>query len=85
MKRAIEGETGKMVAFSRLPGEDYRTDYVLEDVNAICNQEKTVPAEWITGRGSDVSREFTAYALPLIQGTVKVPEKDGLPLFAYRR
>ena len=85
VKRAIEGETGKMVAFSRLPGEDYRTDYVLEDVNAICNQEKTVPAEWITGRGSDVSREFTAYALPLIQGTVKVPEKDGLPLFAYRR
>ena len=84
VKCAIEGATGKMVAFRRLPGEDYRTDYVLEDVNAICNQEKTVPAEWITKDGSDVGREFTAYALPLIQGEVKVPSENGLPLFAYR-
>lgn len=84
VKCAIEGATGKMVAFRRLPGEDYRTDYVLEDVNAICNQEKTVPAEWITKDGSDVGQEFTAYALPLIQGEVKVPSENGLPLFAYR-
>ena len=85
VKRAIEGETGKMIAFRRLPGDEYRTDYVTEDVNAICNQEKTVPEEWIIGGGSDVSREFVEYALPLIQGEVKVPMKDGLPLFAYRR
>lgn len=85
VKRAIEGETGKMIAFRRLPGDEYRTDYVTEDVNAICNQEKTVPAEWITCDGSDVSREFVEYARPLIQGEVKVPTEDGLPLFAYRR
>lgn len=84
VKCAIEGETGKMIAFRRLPGGDYRTDYVTEDVNEICNQEKTVPAEWITDNGSNVSGEFVQYALPLIQGAVTVPEKDGLPLFAYR-
>ena len=85
VKCAIEGATGKMIAFRRQPGENYRADYVMEDVNAICNQEKTVPREWITGNGSDVGQEFIDYALPLIQGEVKVPSEDGLPLFAYRR
>ena len=85
VKCAIEGETGKMIGFSRLPGEDYKIDYVAEDVNLICNQEKTVPLEWITGNGSDIGQEFIDYALPLIQGEVKVPVKDGLPLFACRK
>ena len=85
VKCAIEGETGKMIGFARLPGEDYRIDYVTEDVNMICNQEKTVPLEWITGNGSDIGQEFIDYALPLIQGGVKVPAKDGQPLFAYRK
>ena len=85
VKCAIEGETGKMIGFSRVPGAEYRIDYVAEDVNLICNQEKTVPLEWITKSGSDIGQEFIDYALPLIQGGVKVPSKDGLPLFAYRK
>lgn len=68
VKCAAEGATGKMIAFKRLPGEDYRIDYVAEDVNLICNQEKTVPLEWITEDGSDIGKEFIDYAFPLIQG-----------------
>ena len=85
VKCAIEGETGKMIGFSRVEGGNYRVDYVAEDVDLICNQEKTVPLEWITKNGSDIGQEFIDYALPLIQGEVKVPSKDGLPLFAYRK
>lgn len=85
VKCALAGETGKMIAFRRGSGEAYRIDYVTEDVNLICNEEKTVPAEWITGNGSDIGKEFIEYALPLIRGEVEVPKKDGLPLFAYRR
>ena len=85
VKCAIEGETGKMIGFSRLAGEDYKIDYVAEDVNLICNQEKTVPLEWITGNGSDIGQEFIDYARPLIKGEVKVPSENGLPLFAYRK
>ena len=85
VKCAVEGETGKMIGFSRVPGAEYRIDYVAEDVNLICNREKTVPLEWITKNGSDIGQEFIDYALPLIQGEVKVPSKDGLPLFAYRK
>ena len=85
VKCALAGETGKMIAFHRVPGAEYQIEYITEDVSLICNQEKTVPAEWITGNGSDVGREFIEYALPLIRGRVEVPEKDGLPLFAYRK
>ena len=85
VKCALEGESTKMVAFTRLPDAPYRINYELKDVHQICNQEKTVPLEWITKDGSDVSQEFIDYALPLIQGSVKIPEENGLPKFAYRK
>ena len=85
VKSALEGITGKMIAFHRTDSADYQLDYVPEDVNLICNQEKTVPLDWITANGSDIGQQFIDYALPLIQGTVKVPEEDGLPKFAYRK
>ena len=40
---ALDGITGKMIAFHRTEGADYSINYVPEDVNLICNQEKTVP------------------------------------------
>ena len=82
---ALDGITGKMIAFHRTEGADYSINYVPEDVNLICNQEKTVPPEWITGNGSDIGQAFIDYALPLIQGIVNVPEENGLPKFAYRK
>ena len=82
---ALNGITGKMIAFHRTEGADYSINYVPEDVNLICNQEKTVPPEWITGNGSDIGQAFIDYALPLIQGIVNVPEENGLPKFAYRK
>lgn len=99
VKCALEGATGKMIAFRRvvktpssdtqnttgaLSADNYQIDYVTEDVNLICNQEKTVPLEWITNDGSDIGEEFIAYALPLIQGDVSVPNENGLPKFAFR-
>ena len=82
---ALDDITGKMIAFHRTEGADYSINYVPEDVNLICNQEKTVPPEWITGNGSDIGQAFIDYALPLIQGIVNVPEENGLPKFAYRK
>ena len=82
---ALDGITGKMIAFHRTEGADYSINYVPEEVNLICNQEKTVPPEWITGNGSDIGQAFIDYALPLIQGIVNVPEENGLPKFAYRK
>lgn len=87
---AIKGETGKMVAFKRQSpltlDADYVLNYATEDVHEICNKEKTVPLEWISEDGSDVTEAFLAYARPLVRGNVLVPtDEDDLPKFAYRK
>lgn len=85
VKAALSGETGKMITFVRHHNSPYELSYGTADVNLICNEEKPVPLDWIIRDGSDISKEFVAYALPLIQNNVEVPTKDGLPIFAYRK
>lgn len=88
VQAALKGATGKMVSFIRRVDADgtRRMECSLEDVNAICNEEKTVPADWIIRNGSDVSEKFLQYVLPLVQGRVDVPlGEDGLPVFVYRK
>ena len=88
VQAALNGETGKMISFIRKETSDgtYTMECGLEDVNAICNEEKTVPTEWITPDGSDVTEAFIDYARPLIQGKVEIPYgEDGLPAFVYRK
>ena len=87
VQAALKGATGKMVSFIRRVEADgtRRMECGLEDVNAICNEEKTVPADWIINNGSDVSEKFLQYVFPLVQGRVDVPlGEDGLPVFVYR-
>ena len=84
----LAGETGKMVSYIRRETSDGSCymDCGLEDVNLICNQEKTIPREWINKAGTDVGPEFIRYASPLIQGVVEIPQgDDGLPEFVYRK
>ena len=86
VKEALKGITGKMVSYIRVSDIPYRMTFGLEDVNKICNQKKTVPLEWISKDGSDVTDAFLTYALPLIQGTVEIPlGTDGLPDFISRK
>ena len=82
---ALDGETGKMINFIRKSDYPYILEFGTADVNEICNKEKAVPEEWITKDGSDIGDEFITYARPLIQGSVEVPMKDGLPYFAFRK
>lgn len=85
VQSALAGKTGLMVAFDRVSDAPYQMECSLKDVNIICNQEKTVPLDWITNDGSDIAEAFITYAKPLIQGDVTVPKQDGLPQFAYRK
>lgn len=80
---ALGKETGKMIAFVR-DNNPYRIICQAVDVNEVCNKEKPVPTEWITGNSNDIGQAFIDYALPLIQGEVKRPLKDGLPVYLYR-
>ena len=63
----------------------YKIYPVLKDVNLICNQEKKFPNEWINAAGNDITDDFSAYALPLIQGDVSHIMENGLPKYLYRK
>ena len=88
VQAALKGETGKMVSFIRQETSKgvYQMRCGLEDVNEICNEEKTVPLSWISQDGSDVTEDLIHYARPLIQGNVELPMgEDGLPVCVYRK
>ncbi|MBE5753730.1 MAG: 6-phosphofructokinase [Clostridiales bacterium] len=82
VKAAVNGETDKMICYARKEGDKYECEYKLLPLELAANTEKTVPLEWITDNGTNISDEFIAYALPLIQGETELPKEDGLPRFA---
>lgn len=77
---ALNGESGKMMAFKRINDVPY--EIAIEAVPAcnVANAEKTFPKEWITNDGTDVSQDALSYFLPLIQGDVTIEKKNGLPI-----
>lgn len=82
VKKAVDGETDKMIAFRRKPGETYEIEYVAEPLSSAANAEKQIPAEWITADGTNLTDDFVAYALPLIAGEPNRKLKNGLPVYA---
>lgn len=82
---AFAGETGKMIAFRRVSQTPYHLECCTVDVNEVCNQEKAVPAAWITGNGNDIGQAFIDYALPLIQGEPTRAMEQGVPKYLYRK
>lgn len=77
---ALDGESGRMAAIQRLSDEPYRVEFISVPVNEVANHEKTVPMNWITPDGHDVTDELIAYMKPLIQGETNVKYANGIPL-----
>lgn len=83
VEKAIEGETGKMVAFERAGTVDsYACNTILLPLESVANYEKKVPLEWINSEGNGVTDEFIDYVLPLIQGEPDRKLEYSLPRFA---
>lgn len=78
---AVRGASGVMVTLRRLRDSPYQCSTGTADLSSVANNEKLVPAEWISPDGFFVTDAFIRYARPLIRGEVKVPLQDGLPRF----
>ena len=76
---AIRGESGKMSVLKRISNHPYHVKISLADLSGIANYEKTVPVEWITEEGNDITDELVEYLTPLIQGEVEIPYENGIP------
>lgn len=76
---AMEGMTGVMAAVQRVSDDPYEIVFRRVRVKDVANKEKTVPLEWITKDGHDVTEEMMTYLKPLIQGEVSPVYKNGIP------
>lgn len=84
VEKAIEGNTGFMVAFEReIVNDEYHCNYRLLPLESVANYEKKVPLEWINDEHNGLKEEFISYVLPLIQGEANVPKEDSLPRYAH--
>ena len=65
LKAALNGESGRMVAFRRLSGTPYRMEPFLTDIREVMLHEKTLPAEFINTDGS-VAEAYREWLRPLL-------------------
>ena len=71
VKAMLDKKSGYMVTLN---------DYYLEPLDNIATKVKPFPKEWIIN-GNDISNKYYDYALPLIQGEVKIEYRNGIPYY----
>jgi 6-phosphofructokinase 1 len=76
---AVAGRTAVMPAIRRLSDAPYRWDIIEAPLSEVANQEKLLPAEFISADGFGITQAARRYLAPLIVGEAYPPYKDGLP------
>lgn len=66
VRAAVAGESGKMVALVREPGDTYRVTTKLVGVQEVMLSERTMPDAFINEAGNGVTEAFVRWAEPLI-------------------
>lgn len=83
VENAVNGITGKMVAFKRVYVDGkYTCEMELLPLSSVANFEKKVPQEWINEEGNGLNSQLIDYVLPLIQGEPELPLENSLPRYA---
>ena len=81
VRAAVANESGKMVILVRGDSEHYSCETGLANIADVVAAAKPFPPTWINEDGLSLNFQYTKYALPLIQGEVKVPFENGVPKF----
>ncbi|MDR1291887.1 MAG: 6-phosphofructokinase [Clostridiales Family XIII bacterium] len=81
VESALEGHSGVMITIQRESNEPYLIHYAEGALDNIANEEKTVPLEWISDGGTNVSQEMIDYLRPLVRGESSEHILGGLPRF----
>ena len=84
-KKALEGNTGKMIIIKRISDKPYKTEFSLFDISKIANAEKCVPDDYINEENNGVTQKMIDYLTPLIQGENDVIYENGVPLYLERQ
>lgn len=65
-RAALEGESGKMVAFRRVSTEPYVMEPFLVPIEEVMMYERTMPDEYINEAGNGVTESFKEWCRPLL-------------------
>lgn len=65
-RAALNGESGKMVAFSRVSENPYEMKPFLVDIDEVMMYERKMPVEFINEEGNGVTQAFLDWCRPLI-------------------
>src|SRR6516164_7812152 len=76
---AIGGRNAVMPAIRRLSDAPYRWDIIAAPLAEVANQEKLLPADFISADGFGVTEAARRYLGPLIVGEAYPPYRNGLP------
>jgi ATP-dependent phosphofructokinase / diphosphate-dependent phosphofructokinase len=76
---AIAGKSSIMPAIRRLSDAPYRWDIIAAPLSEVANQEKLLPADFISADGFGITAAARRYLTPLIVGEAYPPFKYGLP------
>ncbi len=70
-----------MVTINRTSSEPYQVSYGSAPVCEIANRVKSVPAEFISPQGNDVTPAILPYLRPLVQGEPDIRFAQGIPCY----
>jgi len=76
---AVAGRSAVMPAIRRLSDTPYRWDIIEAPLADVANQEKLLPADFISADGFGITPAAHRYLAPLIVGEAFPPFKNGLP------
>jgi 6-phosphofructokinase len=82
---AIAGRNGVMPAIRRLSDTPYRWDIIEASLSEVANQEKLLPADFISADGFGITEAARRYLAPLIVGEAYPPFRNGLPEYVRLR
>jgi 6-phosphofructokinase len=81
VRLAAAGQSDVMVTLERSRGEVYACDTGMASLEAVANEERLLPEEYVNARGMDVTSAFIDYARPLIGTTLpRVGRLRGYPV-----
>lgn len=66
VRRALDGQTGVMIAIQRDRGPCYTVSLEAVPLGDVAREERHLPDDFIAPSGIDVTEAFLAYALPLV-------------------
>ena len=67
-RAALQGESGKMVAFRRISEQPYQIETFLVDIDQVMMTEHVMPDEYINAEGNGVTQVFRDWCRPLLGG-----------------